>query len=339
MRVMMAPVSGTQRYTKELLARWNGRADTISPGKHAHGVSGHAWEQVVLPARLAKRLLFSPSNTGPLKEENQVVVIHDMATFDSPETFSPLFAAWYRFLLPRLARRVRRIITVSEFVKERIVLHTKVSRSKVIVIPNGVASQFCPEAIAGSDRAVDALQIPSRYYILAVGSVELRKNLGRLFEAWAAVQHRLPDDLWLVVAGATGSARVFAGVRFDKLPARVFLAGHVEESLLPSLFAGAVLLTYVSYYEGFGLPPLEAMASGTPVLVGNRTSLPEVGGDAGLLVDPFSVEEIAEGMRGIIENAELRENLRCRGLTRAKQFSWDEVARRTWDVLEAAGAN
>jgi glycosyltransferase involved in cell wall biosynthesis len=337
-RVLCAPVTGIQRCTRELLMRWNGHADTVSPKSCARGVSGHAWEQLILPATLGRRLLFSPSNTGPLKE-NQVVMIHDMAAFDSPETFSPLFAAWYQYLLPRLVHRVRRIITVSEFVKERIIVHTKVSRSKIVVVPNGVASQFCPEAVSGLGRAVDVLQIPSSTYILAVGSIEKRKNLPRLLQAWAAVQHRVPKDLWLVVVGGKGDSRVFAGVPFYNLPARVFWAGHVDESLLPSLFAGALLLAYVSYYEGFGLPPLEAMASGTPVLAGNRSSLPEVVGDAGVLVDPFSRDEIAEGIRGMIDNSALLEDLRCRGLARAKQFSWDEAARRTWDVLQAASAS
>ena len=336
-RILDAPVTGTQRYAKELLARWNGCVDTISPRKHARGVFGHAWEQLVLPATVGKRLLFSPSNTGPIKE-NQVVMIHDMAAFDCPDTFSPLFAAWYQFLLPRLAHKVRRIITVSEFVKERIAVHAKVSRSKIVVVPNGVSSQFCPEAISGLDRAMDAVRIPSRNYILAVGSMEKRKNLHRLVQAWSAVQHRVPEDLWLVVVGAKGNSRVFAGVHLTNLPARVFLAGHVDECLLPSLFAGALLLAYVSYYEGFGLPPLEAMASGTPVLAGNRSSLPEVVGDAGVLVNPFSVDEIADGIHGMIENVAVRQDLRRRGLARAKQFSWDEAARRTWDVLQAAAS-
>jgi glycosyltransferase involved in cell wall biosynthesis len=101
------------------------------------------------------------------------------------------------------------------------------------------------------------------------------------------------------------------------------------------LFAGALLLAYVSYYEGFGLPPLEAMASGTPVLAGNRSSLPEVVGDAGVLVDPFSVKEIAEAICGMVEKPALRADLRRKGLLRAKQFSWDETARKTWNVLQS----
>jgi glycosyltransferase involved in cell wall biosynthesis len=267
-----------------------------------------------------------------------VVTIHDTAVFDCPEGFNTRFAAWYRFLLPRLARRARQVITVSEFVKQRVLAHTKVSPDKVVVIPNGVDSRFCPEAISQVEEVFQSLELPSRRYVLAVGSLEPRKNLARLFQAWARVQERSFGDIWLVVVGASGSSRVFSGLHLGALPTRVFLTGHVKEHLLPGLCAGAIAMAYPSIYEGFGLPPLEAMASGTPVLTGNRSSLPEVVGDAGLLVDAFDIEAIAEGIRRLLEDSALRDDLRRRGLDRAKQFSWDKTALRTWDVLQTAAA-
>jgi glycosyltransferase involved in cell wall biosynthesis len=336
-RVLGAALTGTPRYVKELLARWNGRAETVSPGSCAHGVSGHAWEQLVLPGRLRGRLLFSPSNTGPLIVQNQVVTIHDMAVFDCDATFSPQFEAWYKILLPQLAHRARQLITVSAFVKERILAHTNVSPAKITVIPNGVSPRFSPAAVSELDATVAVLSLPSREYILAVGSADPRKNLTRLFQAWTRVQSRVSEDIWLVVVGA-GNSRVFRGTYPESLPERVFLLGHVEDHILPTLYAGALAMTYVSIYEGFGLPPLEAMASGTAVLAGNRSSLPEVVGDAGLLVDPFDVGAIEEGIRRILEDSELRSDLRQRGIVRAEQFCWDEAARRTWDVLQAAAA-
>lgn len=337
-RVLSAHLTGVQRYTMELLTRWNGNAERIAPNGSLHGLAGHAWEQFVLPAKLRGRLLFSPSNTGPLESKKQVVTIHDTAVFDCPEGFNPSFAAWYRFLLPRLARRARQVITVSEFVKEHILGHTKVSPDKVVVIPNGVDSRFCPEAISQVEEVIQSLELPSRRYVLAVGSLEPRKNLARLFQAWARVQERRSGDIWLVVVGASRNSRVFSGVHLGALPVRVFLTGHVGEQQLPALYAGAIAMVYPSLYEGFGLPPLEAMSSGTPVLASDRSSLPEVVGEAGLQVDPFDVEAIAEGIRRLLEDSVLRDDLRRRGLGRAKQFSWDETARRTWDVLQTAAA-
>src|ERR1700722_8464891 len=147
-RSLSAPMTGVQRYTSQLLAQWNGNAECIAPNGSLRGFTGHAWEQFVLPAKLRGRLLFSPSNTGPLRVMNQVVTIHDTAVFDCPEGFNPRFAAWYRFLLPRLARQARQIITVSEFVKERILVHTKVGPDKVVGVPNGGDSRFCPEGVS-----------------------------------------------------------------------------------------------------------------------------------------------------------------------------------------------
>ena len=334
-RVLSAPLTGTLRYTKELLARWNGRVETVSPGSCERGVSGHAWEQIVLPTRVGSRLLFSPSNTGPLMVENQVVTLHDMAVFDCPAAFSRLFEAWYKTLLPHLARRVRRIITVSTFVKERILALTDVNPSNVVVIPNGVSLQFRPDAVAELDAVVAALGLPSRAYVLTVGSADPRKNLARLFQAWTRLQTQVSEELWLVVVGA-GNGRVFGSSPLGDLPTRVFPVGHVEDHHLPALYAGALAMIYISFYEGFGLPPLEAMASGTAVVVGNRSSLPEVVGDAGLLIDPFDVGAIEEALRRILEDSELRSDLQQRGIERAKQFSWDEAARRTWAVLQDA---
>jgi len=335
-RVLSSPVTGVQRYTAELLARWEGYADSISPKNSLHGLVGHLWEQVVLPRRLKYRFLFSPSNAGPLAVENQIVTIHDMAVFDCPKAFAPQFEAFYRFLLPRLVRRVRQIIAVSEFVKTRILFHTNVAPAKVAVIPNGVSPRFSPTAITGIDVTTAALGLPSREYVLVVGSLEPRKNLVRLLQAWAQVQRDVSHDIWLVVAGAGGTSRVFRETHWASLPPRVFMLGHVDDGLLPALYAGALAMAYVSIYEGFGLPPLEAMASGTPVLAGNQSSLPEIVGEAGVLVDPFDVESIARGMQRVLEDSSLRSELRRLGLSRARQFSWSETAQRTWDVLQAA---
>jgi len=184
---------------------------------------------------------------------------------------------------------------------------------------------------------VSALGLPSRNYVLSVGSADPRKNLARLFQAWDRAQSWMSEDIWLVVVGPDNS-RVFRDTSTESLPARVLFLGYVQDHLLPALYAGALAMAYVSIYEGFGLPALEAMASGTAVLAGNRSSLPEVVGDAGLLIDPFDVESIEAGMRRILEDSALRSELRERGIARANEFSWDRTAQTTWDVLQSVSA-
>jgi glycosyltransferase involved in cell wall biosynthesis len=203
-----------------------------------------------------------------------------------------------------------------------------------------VDARFHPIGADEIKRARVRLGIPSEHYLVTLGSLEPRKNLPRLLQAWAAIQNRIPADVWLVLAGAQGKRTVFGEVLFEDLPPRVHLTGHVPDELLPALYSGAIASPYLSLYEGFGLPPLEAMACGTPPLTGNLASLPEVVGDAGVMVDPNDVDAIADGIYRLVEDPQLRLVLRNKGLNRASQFSWEKTARQTRAFLEevAAGA-
>ncbi|HPU78519.1 MAG TPA: glycosyltransferase family 1 protein, partial [Thermosynergistes sp.] len=167
-------------------------------------------------------------------------------------------------------------------------------------------------------------------------TIEPRKNLQRLLEAWCVICQKLPQDVWLVVAGAKGRESIFRDASFNDLPPKVYMAGHVPDEHLPALYSGALFFAYVSLYEGFGFPPLEAMACGTPVLTSNVTSIPEVVGDAALMVDPYDVEAIADGIKRLVEDSSLRAELSRRGIARAKMFTWDKTAELTWKVLEEA---
>lgn len=337
-RTLASKLTGVQRYTSEIVKRLGTRIEHIAPQSALDGIAGHAWEQFVLPTLLRGRLLWSPGNTGPLMVSRQVVTVHDVVPLDHPEWLNPRFAGWYRFLLPRLLPRVRRMITVSEFSKARILEHVWVDPARIVVIPNGVDSRFRPHKDQEHLHLIKRLGIPSRHYVLSLGSLEPRKNLGRLLKAWELLCEEVPEDVWLVVAGAKGKAQIFQDVSFEKLPPRVHFTGHVSDEYLPALYSAALVFVYVSVYEGFGIPPLEAMASGTPTLTGNQTALPEVVGDAGLTVDPFSVDAIAEGLRKLIGDSALRQTLRQKGLERSLKFGWDGIAERTWTVLrEAAG--
>ena len=331
-RSTLAQLTGVQRYSKEILARLN-NIDTIYPLLSKHGVSGHLWEQLVLPIRLGSSLLWSPSNTGPLYVRRQVLTIHDMATFDHPEWAGKSFGSWYRFLTPILATRVQHIIAVSHFTKQRIVSHCNISPEKVSVVHNGVNSAFKPMGLSNINQLKIELKLPCSRYILALGSIEPRKNIKNLLRAWCEIQHLIPSDIWLVIAGGEGSKRVFGNLSSYEISSRVHFTGHVADEQLPSLYSGAICSVYVSLYEGFGLPVLESMASGTPTLTSSTTSLPEVGGDAVLAINPQSVKEIGIGLKTLVDNKELREQLRFRGIERSKLFTWDLTASATQNIL------
>lgn len=336
-RVMASEVTGLQRYLSELSSRFPSHV-AIAPEGGAGVIAGHLWEQAILPLRLKRSdMLFSPANSGPLCVRRQVVTIHDVVTLDRPEWFGNAKAALYRAITPRLARRVARVITISEYSKQRLLAHVPMDERRIVVIPNGVDARFCPQDASTVDRMRATLRLPGGRYVLSVGTLEPRKNVPRLLQAWSQVVGSLPDDIGLVLTGKQDQAELFARVSgLDALPPRVHLTGHVSDALLPALYAGATALAFPSLYEGFGLPPLEAMASGVPVLSGNLTSLPEVVGDAGVMVDPTDVEAIADGLRRLLLDEGLRQSMIPKGLARAAQFSWDLTAQRTWEVLQEA---
>lgn len=328
--------TGMQRYALELSRRFAGFLDPVRPGRPLSGAAGHLWEQLYLPSAVRGRLLWSPNNTGPLAVERQICTIHDLIPLDHPEWFNRRFAQWYAWLLPRLARRVRHIIAVSEFTRQRIVDLLGVRPANVTVIPNGVDSRFSPKGIEEVEAVRRALGISSPSYLLCVGSVEPRKNLLRLLAAWKIAQSSVPEDVDLVVAGARGSTRVFGSVAIESVPARVHFTGYVADEHLPGLYSGALALVYPSLYEGFGLPPLEAMACGIPVVTSNGTSLPEVVGDTAVFVDPRDVESIADGIVRLVSRADLRSVLREKSRQRAAQFTWSRCAERTLRLLQAS---
>jgi glycosyltransferase involved in cell wall biosynthesis len=331
-RFMTQRITGVQRYAVEVLKRLP-ELEPITPSNCWRGQRGHLWEQAVLPGKVGDRLLWSPCNVGPLSVKRQVVTIHDCAFHDMPQAVSRGFRLWYSWLLKRLGPRVRRIITVSEFSRQRLIDYLQVDPSKVIAIPNGVDKCFHPGAIENVPTMRARLELPERY-ILFVGSLDPRKNLLGLLKAWDQISTRL--DCPLVICGA--SSHVFRDASIDRLPERVVLSGYVADDDLPALYAGASLFVYPSLYEGFGLPVIEAMACGTPVVCSSTTSLGEVAGSAACLVNPAEIESIADGILRVAENEALRNDLRGRGLQRAAEFSWDRTARETWNELLIAAA-
>lgn len=325
-------ITGVQRYAVEVLKRLP-ELEPITPSDRWRGPRGHLWEQAVLPRQLGNRLLWSPCNVGPWSVKRQVVTIHDCAFHDMPQAVSRGFRLWYSWLLQRLAPRVRRILTVSEFSRQRLIEYLQVDPSRVVAIPNGVDERFNPGAADVVPAMRARLGLPERY-ILFVGSLDPRKNLLGLLRAWKQISTRL--DCPLVICGA--SSHVFRSAGIDQLPERVVLSGYVADHDLPALYAGASLFVYPSLYEGFGLPVIEAMACGTPVVCSSTTSLGEVAGTAACLVDPAAAESIADGILRVADDESYRNELRGRGLERAAEFSWDRTARETCHELLTAAA-
>lgn len=334
-RILQAPLTGVQRYLNEVLNAWPGALpQAIAPPAYAsRGFKAHAWEQAVLPLRARGQLLWSPVHSGPLLYGRQVVTVHDVVPLDHPEWLNPTFARWYRFMLPRLIRNARHVIAISEFTRQRIVATTGVSESNISVIANGVGAGFKLVSSAEQIWMREQLNLADRPYVLSVGSKEPRKNLVRLFKAWHRALPHLPDDLHLVVAGAPGDARVFADHDLETLPARVITLDRVDDEWMPALYSASVFFVYLSLYEGFGLPPLEAMACATPVLVSEIDVMNEVVGDAAVKVSPFDVDAISAGLRQMANDSDLRQGLRDLALVQSGAFCWVKTAEQTRQLL------
>jgi len=294
------------------------------------------WHQagVVRAARAGGcALLHLPAGLGPIRGSFPVVVtIHDLAVLRFPHLFRPWHGRYARFVLPHLARRARAVIAVSAATKNDVVEMLGVPAERVTVIPNGISLAMTPGAVG----AARAREVRARYglperFILTVGTIEPRKNLKRLIEAVGIVAtHADAQDVTLVHAGP-------AGWLSDDLPrnGRVRFLGHVSTEDLAALYSLARCSAYPSLWEGFGLPVLEAMASGCPVLTSAVSALPEVAGDAAVLVEPTSTEAIADGLARLWTDATLCSRLAQRGIERATRFSWERAARETAAIYDS----
>ena len=285
----------------------------------------HAWEQWSLPRAACGGLLLSLAGSAPAFAAAQVCTIHDAAVFDHPRHYGFLFCQWYRMLFRRLAHRAKLVLTVSAFSRER--LRAVLGAPELQPVVLGAGAEHL-DAVAPDTRVLVDCKLESGAYFVAVGSLQPGKNLEALVQAFAPLA---ASGLRLVVAGAQ-DRRVFGAAGLPA-SAGVVLAGPLDDGALKALYQNALALVFPSTYEGFGLPPLEAMACGCPVAAARKASIPEVCGDAALYFDPCATAEITAAMQQLAGDAGLRRRLAAAGRERARGFSWDQAAARLHEHL------
>ncbi|HLF89018.1 MAG TPA: glycosyltransferase family 1 protein [Anaerolineales bacterium] len=325
-RFLSRRITGVERYGREILRCLESRVRAVQSGRWVRGPGGYFWEQFLLPGMVkTDEILWSPANIGPIMVKNQVLTLHDLSALEHPEWYRPMFGLWYRLFIPLLVRRVRYVVVSSAHVRAKVLARFSLSPNVVVTIPAGInPDRFHPNhPLPGGD---------TRRFILFVGSLQPRKNLGILLEAWKTVSCHHPDiSLW--IAGEQDI--VFRPLLENMHGERVRYLGYVPDNDLPGLYVGALAFVMPSFDEGFGLPVLEAMACGTPVIAARSGALPEVVRDAGMLFDPVNADQLAELLDSCLSDESLRDSLIERGFMRVKAFSWPHAAEKLWEVFQS----
>ncbi len=349
-RFLTQPATGVQRYAYQIVRGWDMMLDKGEidrqryhleivvpkleqplktfqhiPIRPVGMLKGNLWEQVELPLYTRGEFLFNPGNIGPLVKLNQAITIHDTSVFAVPYSYSAKFRFKYRLVFSVLAKTAGLVITVSQFSRNELKKYCHVPPHKLVVIPEG--SDHILDVDADQD-VFEQYKIGKKPYVLIVGSNAPHKNLAVVYQAAAIFP---ADEIDFVVVGGDfdrwfNATPVTANDRVIKL-------GYLSDSALKALYQGAVALVFPSLYEGFGLPPLEAMACGCPVIVSNTSSLPEVCGNAALYFDPRQPLELVEKIKCVINDPLLQSELREKGYLHAHIFHWAIAAKTTWESL------
>ncbi|MGB7190601.1 MAG: glycosyltransferase family 1 protein [Acidobacteriaceae bacterium] len=359
-RFLTQPVTGVQRHARELIftmdqmlasgelerpeqpvellvpptVRERPQLQYIKPRRGGR-FSGHRWEQLSLHAGCRGKVLFTPCGGAPLLHRDHVFVVPDAAVFATPGAYTRAYGTWYRWHHRHAAKMPGlRLLTVSEFSRQELARHLKIDAAQITVIPLGHEHLL---RIAPQPEVLAKLDLKPGEYILAVGSANPNKNYRGLLQAFDILRRRLSREAKrskLVVAGAVGISTGAMGQQEN-----VVQTGYVSDGELRALYENAACFVFPSLYEGFGLPLLEAMALGCPVVSSNAASLSGLGEGAALLFDPASPEQMADSIERVMTDADLRKELSENGKRRAQQFRWEETARRTWAVLLEAAAD
>lgn len=286
------------------------------------------WSVVRALKRYKADFFFSPDNFCSLRTKlPTLLVVHDLAYLHFPEQVSRINLSYYRYFMPRFLRKATHVVTVSEYTKQDIIQYFQTPSSKISVACNGCRPEFKPLS-AAEKQAIRVKYADGKAYFFYVGAVHPRKNVHHLIQAFDRFKESNQADMQLLIAGRflwqTGEVR--DAYEAAKHQEDIQFLGYVSDEELPRLMSAAMALTYISLFEGFGVPLLEAMHCDVPIITSNVSSLPEVAGEAALLVQPESVEAIANAMQQIAVNTELREQLIAAGRIQRKQFSWKKAS-------------
>ena len=335
-RFLTQPITGVQRYAIELALRikvLDQNIQFIAPKNIIHkelaeklevkiigkGI-GYFWEQIELPLYLKKigsPLLINLANIAPIFYTHKITTIHDIAFVKFSKGFHWKFKIIYKFLMPLVVKTSKKIITISQFSKKEIIDYYHINPGKIEVIYNGIDARFVPKARKLQEK-----------YILGVSTLDLRKNFRGLIEAYLKINK---PNFKLYIIGE--KSNTFKGTELLKNENIVFL-GRVSDEDLVQYYSDALAYIYPSFYEGFGFPPLEAMACGTAVIVSSTSSLPEVCADAAIYCNPYNIDDIKEKIEFVLNDDNLRIELIDCGLEHAKRFSWEESAKKHLKVFE-----
>ncbi|MFN5417752.1 MAG: glycosyltransferase family 4 protein [Flavobacteriia bacterium] len=308
-----------------------------------HPILHYLWFEFAVTKALKKYqadVFFSPDGYLSLRTNvPQINTIHDLNFEHFPQDLPYLVRKYYRYFFPKFARKASKIITVSEFSKQDICNTYDIPENKVTAVWNGVSGQYAVLDEKSCLTVRNEYSAGNKYFIF-VGSLNPRKNLKRLIEAFQIYKSKFPDGYDLVIVGSNMWSSQNQNLNIlSQFKNNIHFTGHLSLENLTQVMGAASCMTFVPYFEGFGIPLVEAMKCGVPIISGNRTSLPEILGDAGILVDPFSVKEIANAMELIYLDENLQNELSEKGLERAKLFSWDKSAEALWEEIVSVEKN
>lgn len=337
-RFLAQPLSGVQRFaveiTRSLPRHWGSEAASgpvvlvpqraspealrlpIEPVGRAAGV---VWEQVELPRRARGGLLINLGNTAPMLLSRQIIVIHDAAVFGAPESYSWKFRLWYKFMQQRAIKAGAQVVTVSEASRNELVRYLNLPRQSIRIVSEGADHM---QRVTPDESILSRHALPRAGFVLAVGNLAAHKNLAGLRSTARMLADR---NVPLVITGALNAA-IFGRQDADAVPQPARYIGRVSDGELRALYDAAACFVYPTYYEGFGLPAVEAMACGCPVVASGIPVLRETCGDAALFCDPFSPDDIARQIARVLDEPKLTLQLVMNGRQRSAALTWDKAA-------------